>query len=220
MKPRTATEHYEEFAEEYDSLSKKHEWYSPEILFGLLFEFVKKNESILDLGIGTGQSAIPFHKIGMDIFGLDSSEKMLEKCKQKGITQELKKFDLNQAPLPYENNFFDHIISNGVFYFFRDLEPFFKEAKRILKKEGTFSFTVENLKKGYEEEYVNKDNDQISERLIEKAGVKVCRHSQEYIENLIKIYGFKILKKLEYFAYNSPTKNKDIYFKAYILRKK
>jgi len=220
MEPRTPTEHYEGFAKEYDELSKKNEWYSPEVLFGLLFEFVKKDESLLDLGIGTGQSAIPFKKIGMNIFGLDSSKEMLRKCEQKGIAKDLKKFDLNQIPFPYKNNFFDHIISNGVFYFFRDLESFFKEAKRVLKNKGTFSFTVENLKKGYEKEYVNKDNDQISERLIEKVGVKVYRHAQNYIENLIKKYGFEILKKLEYFAYKSPTENKDIYFKAYILRKK
>jgi len=220
MKLKTATEHYEIFAKEYDELSKKHEWYSPEILFGLLFEFIKKNQSLLDLGIGTGQSAISFHRLGVNIFGLDSSKEMLKKCEMKGIAKELKQIDLNQIPLPYEDESFDHIISNGVFYFFRDLEPFLKESKRILKKGGIFGFTVENLKKGYEEEYVNKDNDQISERLIEKVGVKVYRHSQEYVEGLIKKYNFEILKKLEYFAYNSPTEKKDIYFKAYIFRRK
>jgi len=219
MKSKTATEYYEVFAKEYDVLSKKHKWYSPEVLFGLLFEFVKKNQSLLDLGIGTGQSAIPFKKIGMEIYGLDSSNEMLKECKQKGIAKEIKIFDLNQIPFPYENNFFNHIISNGVFYFFKDLEPFFKEAKRILKCGGTFSFTVEDLKKGYEVEYVNKDNDQISKRLLEKAGVKVYRHAWNYIENLINKYGFEMLKELEYLAYNSPTENKDIYFKVYVLKK-
>ena len=167
MKPRTAIAHYEVFAKEYDQSSKKHEWFSPEILFGLMFEYVKNKEKLLDLGIGTGQSAMPFHAIGLKIYGLDGSNEMLKKCKRKAIADELKLFDLSTTPpLPYKNNSFKYIISNGVFYFFENLESFFSEAKRILKPNGFFAFTVENLKSGYSQKYVNKDNDLISKRII------------------------------------------------------
>ncbi len=221
MKPKTAIEHYEEFAQEYDQLSKKHEWYSPEVLFGLMFEYLKNGEKLLDTGIGTGQSAIPFHFVGLKIYGIEGSEKMLKKCKEKEIAEDLKLFDLNTIPpLPYKDKNFQYVISNGVLYFFENLEPFFSEAKRLLKTNGIFAFTVENLKSGYSKKYINKDNDLISKRIIEKAGVEVFRHSDEYVGNLIKKYNFEVLKKIEYFAYNSPTENKDIYFKAYILKRK
>ena len=221
MKPRTAVDHYEEFAQEYDSLSKKHEWYSPEVLFGLMFEYLKNGEKLLDIGIGTGQSAIPFHSVDVQIYGIEGSKEMLKKCKEKGIAKDLKLINLNTISLiPYKSDNFRYIISNGVLYFFENLEPFFIEARRLLKSNGIFAFTVENLKLGYSKKYTNKDNDLISKRIIEKAGVEVFRHSDKYVGNLIKKYDFEVLKKLEYFAYNSPTENKNIYFKAYILKKK
>jgi predicted TPR repeat methyltransferase len=220
MKPITAIEHYEGFAQEYDPLSKKHEWYSPEVLFGLMFEYLQSGEKLLDIGIGTGQSAIPFHSVGIQIYGIEGSNEMLRKCKEKGIAKDLKQIDLNTIPpLPYKDNDFQYVISNGVLYFFENLEPFFIEAKRILKSNGIFAFTIENLKSGYSKKYTNKDNDLISKRIIEKVGVEVFRHSDEYVGNLIKKYNFEVLKKFEYFAYHSPTENKDIYFKAFILKK-
>lgn len=165
MKPQTALNHYRVFASEYDKLSKKHDWYSPEILFGLVFEYLNKNKKLLDIGIGTGQSSIPFKKIGINIYGIDGSSKMLEFCKKKNFTKELKLVDLDRENIPY------------------------------------------------------KDNDLISKRIIEKVGVNVFRHKEEYIMDLAKKYNFKLLKKLEYFAYNSPSENKDIYFKAYVFSK-
>jgi len=219
MKPKTAIDHYEFFAKEYDPLSKKHEWYSPEVLFGLAFEFVKRGQKLLDIGIGTGQSSLLFKKVGLEIYGIDGSNEMLKICEKKHIAKDLKRFDLTEIPLPYIPKSFDHIISNGVFYFFKDIEPFFIEAERLIKGKGTFNFTVEDLKGTSNQEYVNKDNDLISERITEKVGVHVYRHSEKYILSLIKKYNFELLKKMEYFAYNSPTENRDVYFKAYVLKK-
>jgi len=215
----TSIEHYNILAQEYDSLSKKHNWYSPEILFGLSFEFAKSGEKLLDIGIGTGQSSLPFKRIGLHINGLDGSEEMLKRCTEKEIADNLIKFDLNQIPFPYKDGSFDHIISNGVMYFFRNLGPYFSEASRILKIDGIFAFTVEDQICGDASEYVNKDNDYISERMPNKDGVKLYRHSQKYIEDLSDKYGFKILKKVKYRAYNSPIERKDIYFVAYVLKK-
>jgi len=220
MKPQNTIMYYDAFAKEYDPLSKAHAWYSPEVLFGLVFEFTKKGQSLLDIGIGTGQSSEPFKKVGLHISGIEGSKEMLKRCKRKKIAEKLKVFDLHRSPLPYKVRSFDHVISNGVFYFFSDLEHFFADVKPILKKGGIFSFTVEKQKSGYTKKYVNKDNDLISERLIKKAGVIVYRHAEEYIQGLIKKYNFQLLKKLEYFAYHSPTEIKDIYFQAYVLRKK
>lgn len=209
MKLRNAIDYYNSFAKKYDSLSKKHEWNSPEVLFGLIFESVKKREKLLDLGIGTGLSAIPFKQIGLKIYGVDGSKKMLKICKTKRIAEELKEFDLSNTPFPYEGEDFDHIIANGLLYFFKNLEHFFSEAKRILKNGGTFSFNVED----------NKDKNLISERLIKKANVKVYSHSTKYINKLIKKFNFVLLKKLDFFAYYSPTENKNIYFKVYVTKK-
>ncbi len=218
MIPKKVIDYYNNSSKDYDFVSKEHQWNSPEIMFGLLFEFVKKDEKMLDLGIGTGQSSIFFQRIGLKIYGIDGSKEMLQECEKKKFTEESKEFDLNQIPFPYDQDKFNHIIANGILYFFKDLEPFFKEAQRMLKNGGTFSFTFENQKKT--EKDINKDDHLISERLVEKVGFKVYQHSQDYVENLINKYSFTILKKLDYLAYNSPTEKKDIYFQIYVLRKK
>ncbi len=76
-----------EFAEKYDGAVKKQKWYGAEILFGMVYEYLKTNDKILDIGIGTGLSATAFHKAGLEIYGLDYSEEMLEACKQKNIAE-------------------------------------------------------------------------------------------------------------------------------------
>jgi len=188
---------HDDFAGEYDSLVKEYEAYASEVLFGLVFEFVKENDKLLDLGIGTGLSSKPFKRMGLEIYGIDNSEKMLKVCREKGIAKDLKVFDLSNDELPYDDDEFDHIIANGVFHFFEDLEHFFKQSRRILKKSGTFSFTVEDLKNS---------NEKISERIDEKSGIKVYRHRQDYIEELIEKYDFKLLKRLRFLAFNDPSK--------------
>ena len=72
-----------EFVEKYDDAIKQQKWYGAEILFGMVYEYLKKNDKILDIGIGTGLSATAFYKAGLEIYGLDNSLEMLEACKQK-----------------------------------------------------------------------------------------------------------------------------------------
>ena len=98
-------------------------------------------------------SSIPFHKAGLRIFGLDGSSEVLEVCAAKNFTEELKEHDLRQFPLPYADQFFEHIVSVAVLNSFQDLTPLFKEVARILKKGGIFAFTVEEQKPGMEDRY-------------------------------------------------------------------
>ena len=67
-----------EFAEGYDKQSLKYGWLGPEILFGLSYEYLNPGNTMLDIGIGTGLSSIPFHKAGLKIFGVDRSDEMLK----------------------------------------------------------------------------------------------------------------------------------------------
>ena len=72
----------------------------------MIFEFLKMKDKVLDIGIGTGLSVIDFHALGLDVYGLDYSNRMLEVCSQKNIAVDLKLFD------------------NGSFYFCHTLKFF------------------------------------------------------------------------------------------------
>jgi predicted TPR repeat methyltransferase len=196
-----------EQASEYDHLAQKYQWYGAEILFGLCYEFFKLGDTLLDIGIGTGLCSSLFFKIGLEVYGLDSSDEMLEVCREKGITKELKKWDLLNTPLPYSDAQFDHIVSGGVFHFFEDLQPIFKEITRLIKPNGIFAFTT----KTFSEEL---PTDSYSE--FSKEGISVFTHSDCYIRQLLNESDFQILKELKFFVLDDNEQ--DMLLKSYVAR--
>ncbi|NJO89032.1 MAG: class I SAM-dependent methyltransferase [Chloroflexia bacterium] len=78
-----------EFASQYDEHVTKGLWKAPEVLFNELKEFIKPNDKLLDIGIGTGLASIPFHNEGIEIYGVDGSDEMIKLCKKKNLAKHL-----------------------------------------------------------------------------------------------------------------------------------
>ncbi len=100
----------------------------------------RKNTKILDLGFGGGRHAKLFAEQGFDVYGVDFSEegimqtkKMLKKL---GLNAQLKAGDMRN--LPYDDDFFDGIISFAVFYYIdsEGMKKSIDELYRVLKKNG------------------------------------------------------------------------------------
>ena len=195
-------------ASDFDQLAQKYQWYGPEILFGLCYELVKPGDKLLDIGIGTGLCSSLFFKHGLEIYGLDSSDEMLEMCKKKGIKTELKNWDLLNMPLPYSNAQFDIIISGGVFHFFEDLQPIFNEIARLIQPNGIFAFTTKTF---FEALPIDSFSKYSSE------GIFVFSHSYAYIQKLLKENGLQRLKELKFFALDDDEQ--DLLLKSYVVQK-
>jgi predicted TPR repeat methyltransferase len=205
-------------AEEYDNQARATNWFGPEVVFGLTYEFVQPGASLLDLGIGSGLSSTLFHKAGLHVFGLDGSSEVLKVCKSKNFAEGLKQHDLRDLPLPYPSQFCDHVVSIAVLNSFKDLAPLFGEVARIMKTDGIFAFTVEEQKPGQEGSYaINRV--EVSERPRHETAVGLYRHGEDYITHLLDRNGFVLFKALEFVAFKYPAENKDIFFKAYVARK-
>jgi predicted TPR repeat methyltransferase len=203
----------------YDEQARKTNWFGPEVVFGLAYEFVQPGDSLLDLGIGSGLSSVLFHKAGLQVFGLDGSREVLAVCESKGFATDLKEHDLRDLPLPYPTGFCNHIISVAVLNSFEDLGPLFGEAARIIQASGIFAFTVEEQKPGQEGSYpINRVD--VSEQPKEETAVMLFRHGEDYISNLLAQNHFEPLKSLEFVAFHYPAENKDIFFKVYVARKR
>jgi predicted TPR repeat methyltransferase len=201
----------------YESQAAEIGWHGHEILFGLMYEFVKPDETLLDIGIGTGLSSLLFHKAGLHISGFDRSREMLEGCKSKGFSGEIILHDLRSVPFPYETGSFNHVISLGVLNFYADLAPVFEEAARIIKPGGTFGFAVEERKPEQEARYtirVNGGGAQTNRREI-----AMYRHSYEHVRDLLGSTGFFVLKNYEFLADRYPEQGIEVYLKIYIARK-
>ena len=202
----------------YDEQARRTNWFGPEVLFGLTYEFVKPGDSLLDLGIGSGLCSILFHKVGLQIFGLDGSREVLGVCAAKGFTTNLREHDLRDLPLPYPSQFCDHVVSVAVLNSFKDLAPLFNEVSCVIKANGIFAFTVEEQKPGQGDRYaINRV--EVSEEPDDTA-VMLYRHSEVYITRLLAQNDFELLKALEFVAFKYPAENKDVIFKAYVTRKK
>ncbi|MEN8153299.1 MAG: class I SAM-dependent methyltransferase [Acidobacteriota bacterium] len=207
------------FAEGYDRQSQEYGWVSPEILFGLGHEYLKPGNIMLDVGTGTGLSSLPFHKAGVQIYGIDGSKEMLKICASKNIAIELKKHDLSIIPIPYQDKFFHHITVNGVFHLLSDLAPLMGEISRMVKDEGILSFTYEEEKPDSSDGYFNSGIEGITEKINKESGVRSYRHSFDYINNLLELNQFVILKKLEFLAFRASPWDKEKFFQACIVRK-
>jgi predicted TPR repeat methyltransferase len=172
------TSAHDKYAKEYDYQIKNYDCYIAEVLFGLSYEYIKKGDALLDIGIGTGISSKLFYLAGLHISGIDGSAEMLNICKTKGIAEELIEQDLLVFPWPYRDDMFNHVICCGVFHFIGDLDKMFDEISRIQKNDGIFAFTVMD----------GKDNQRNQERYQERIedGLNIFSHKARYIYKLMK----------------------------------
>ena len=96
--------------------------------------------NILDLGCGTGLSAIPFFKAGYQVTGIDASRPMLQRAMKlpfkKIVRQDLEK------PLRVKDDSFDAAVMIGVLEYMDHAAPVLDQIRRKLKPKGILGLTV------------------------------------------------------------------------------
>jgi ubiquinone/menaquinone biosynthesis C-methylase UbiE len=199
-------EAHDQSAEIYDNMSVMVENHAHEVLFGLAYEYLSPGDSVLDIGIGTGLSSYLFHKAGLRVYGVDGSETMLDVCREKGFAAEIKLWDLEAEKWPYEDGQFENAIACGLFHFFKELDIFFKETSRVMKKGGTFSFTVMISENG------------LLQYTDTGSGVFIYYHDDFRVIELLNKYGFGMLKCVTFFVYKTPDKKEKSVFRGYLTK--
>ncbi|NQT23831.1 class I SAM-dependent methyltransferase [candidate division KSB1 bacterium] len=175
---------YKELTSQYDEEVKSYDSYGHDIIFGMSFQFVNANEKLLDIGIGTGLASIHFSNIGLKIYGLDTSQEMLAVSQSKSFTEELKRCDITQEPIPYADRCFNHVVCCGVLHFVSDLNMLLSEVKRVMRGGGIFAFTFAPQ--------------ETSANYIDEPtawGVSIFKHSPQYIMELLETNDMELLKE-------------------------
>lgn len=103
-------------------------------------DFLKPGMKLLDLACGDGTDLIYYKKLGADIYGIDASEELLGIAKNKLPNANLKISFLEN--IPFEDNFFDIVLSKYAIQTSSDLGPIFSEIHRVLKPSGTMMYLV------------------------------------------------------------------------------
>ena len=93
---------------------------------------------VLDVGCGTGVITLLLAELGHNVTGLDMSEGMLEKAKEKAnnfnLTVEFKLGDAEDPP--FEDELFDVVINRHLLWTLPDPEKAISEWERVLKPGG------------------------------------------------------------------------------------
>ncbi len=202
------------YTDYYDEQAEATGWLGPEVVFGLTYDYIQAGDTLLDLGIGTGRGSLPFHKAGVRIFGMDTSEVMLAGTRLKGFADDLRQHDLTSLPYPYDDGSIDHVICVGVLNFFRDHTPVFHEAKRLLRDAGLFAFTVGD-----------RDPDEPDELTAcpEHTGADeswtIYMHCPEEVRHLLDDHSFTVVRELEFATYMDAERTKRLRARAYVARR-
>ncbi|MFX1499663.1 MAG: class I SAM-dependent methyltransferase [Promethearchaeota archaeon] len=107
-----------------------------------------KGKKILDVGCGRGDLSLYLAQRGAIVTGIDLSKNFVDLCnirkKQYNLNVD---FIVMNAQIPdFEDNTFDIIVGSRIIHHLPDLELFYQECKRLLKRKGFISF-IEPLKK-------------------------------------------------------------------------
>lgn len=183
---------HDAYASGYDRQVLEYGSHVHEALFGLCFSRVRPRQRLLDLGIGTGLAAELFAAVGLQVYGIDFSRAMLDLCRSKGFAAGLVQQDVRQTPWPAVTQAFEEVISCGVFHFIPGLEEIFLEAKRVLKPDGLFAFTIKVPT-------VPVPTDEKYDRTF-VGGMEIFSHTPGYIERLTLESGFDLLKAMRCFV--------------------
>ncbi len=166
----------------YDRCTDK-KWFGPCIALGVLFPILKSGETIVDLGVGTGNGATLFNRMGVKVIGLDVSKEMLNSCINKGTCLSIHQHDLKIVPYPVSSKVARAVLSTGVLHFLPDLKPVFSETTRMLNESGYFFFDVLRM--------ISPDPN--LKRMVDMRGLQTYLHSHQYIEALLMNCGLKII---------------------------
>jgi SAM-dependent methyltransferase len=111
----------------------------------------KGAKTVLDLGSGSGRHVIYLARSGFSVFGLDSSPAGIEITRQwladEGLSADLQLRSMTE-PLPYEDSFFDAVISIQVIHHAKiaTIRRIVGEIARVLKTGGLVFVTVPKLR--------------------------------------------------------------------------
>jgi len=180
----------------------------------------QKVKRVLDLGCGAGRNLVYLLEKGFDVYGIDCAPKGLEIIKER-LKKEKRKYSLKLGNvfnnLPYEDNFFDAVISVQVLQHgkINEIKKAIKEIKRILKPRGLIFITLcGRISNGKVRDYLIKTAKKIAPRTyVPTMGNEKGLTHFVYNKKVIKKHynNFKILKiwkdSRDYYCFIAQNKN-------------
>jgi ubiquinone/menaquinone biosynthesis C-methylase UbiE len=138
---KKSTNYYDKIAQFYDQTRWLTESVAEEIAdFILELVCATSETSFLEPGVGTGLNVLPLIKRGYFVTGIDVSEEMLDRFRQKfnEIPLNLKLIYADASQLPFADNSFDVVMTVHMLHTVANWRTFLDEIVRVLKPGGFY----------------------------------------------------------------------------------
>lgn len=128
---------YNNIANDFSDKHNDGNKYSNEVFFNILKNKNLENKKILDLACGDGTDMVTYKKkLDAEIYGIDASEELINKAKEKSLQVQLGYFE----KIPFSDFEFDAIFSKYAIQTIDEFSKTYPEIARVLKNEGRFIF--------------------------------------------------------------------------------
>jgi SAM-dependent methyltransferase len=87
---------------------------------------------VLEIGVGTGRIALPLHRAGVPMFGIDLARPMLDVLVGKTAGNPMPIAQADATQLPFPGDAFDAAVASHVFHLIPDSDRAFSELVRVL----------------------------------------------------------------------------------------
>ena len=170
-------------------------WRGQKPVSRLILNKIKKNNSILEIGIGKGgvTKYLLQKQPCLNIIGFDINKSSLKTAKfflKKKCTGQIKIFKMSQdldLVKKFGKEKFDFVISSGVMDYAKNPDKVISHVKQILKPGGYFAFTLfDNLST------IEYDGKSPKQRYTSKIGIKTWGFTDLYAKKLLKKIGFQL----------------------------
>lgn len=141
----TSINHWDIVAETYSEKNNRGRNFNSQIYLAAVNELLGnvKGKRILDAGCGDGFFSLELAQKGALVTALDSSEAMLNIAKHKHFHDNLQYYNMDLTrKLTFEDKSFDIVVANMLLMDIPEIESLVFEVDRVLKKPGTFIFSI------------------------------------------------------------------------------
>ncbi|MBF0363259.1 MAG: methyltransferase domain-containing protein [Oligoflexia bacterium] len=193
---------YNSIASRYDSVVLDGKYQGLEWLKRKIKPFEGSYPMVLDLGCGNGISSNVFKELNIhgSIYGIDFSEEMILKAREKNYYKGLIAYDLNKRFPIIESLEFDMVLALGVLEFVSDIDKMLKNIRNILTLAGEAFLTFE----------LTTEDSLPSGQVIPTHEYTKYHYTKEEIVNKLSHSNLHIIEIEEGPGYFSPTLKKDV----------
>ena len=142
--PEYVSNLFNQYADNFDQhMTQTLEYRAPQLLFEAAQRLGReKFDLVIDLGCGTGLCGEKFRPMANHLIGVDLSQRMIDKSRERGIYDELLVGDLDSA-LSGRVAQLDLVLAGDVLGYVGELGALFKTIAAAMKQDASFLFSVE-----------------------------------------------------------------------------